>query len=54
MSLNGELDRVEPIGGAPVAGSDYSLLEKSGNKSKNVVGGVLGLTQVMPESGLRN
>lgn len=49
LSLSGafESDLVRPIGGAPVAGSDYTLLRKDGNKSKTVASGLLGLTQVM-------
>jgi len=45
--LNEEYDLLKPIGGAPVAGSDYSLFQKQGGKSKNGVGLQLGVTQVM-------
>ncbi len=45
--LNAELDAVKPIGGAPVGGTDYTQLLKGGNKSKDVLGGLLGVTQVM-------
>ncbi len=47
LGLNGEFDAVLPIYGAPVPGSDYTQLEKTGDKRKHVVGGVLGLTQVV-------
>jgi hypothetical protein len=45
--FNAEFDAIKPIGGAPVGGTDYTQLLKGGNKTKNVVGGLLGLTQVM-------
>jgi len=45
--FNLELDRINPIGGAPVGGTDYIQLLKGGNKSKNLVGGLFGVTQVM-------
>jgi len=47
LSVNGEIDSIQPIGGAPVEGSEYTLLEKQGHKSKDVLGAALGLTQVM-------
>jgi hypothetical protein len=47
FGLNAELDRVKAIGGTPVGGSDYALLLKTGSKSKQVYGGLLGVTQVM-------
>ena len=47
FGLNDENDMLRPIGGAPVPGSDYALFEKTGNKSKNGDGMVLGITQVM-------
>lgn len=47
FGLSNEYDRLDPIGGAPVPGSDYALFEKTGNKSKDGVGALLGLTQVM-------
>jgi len=47
FSLNAEIDRINAIGGTPVGGSDYALLLKTGNQSKHVLGGLLGLTQVM-------
>jgi hypothetical protein len=42
-----ESDRVEPIGGAPIPGSDYTRLDKQGNRSKNDASGLLSVTQVM-------
>ena len=43
-----EFDLISPIGGTPVARSDYASFEKStGNVSKNGAGAVLGLTQIM-------
>jgi len=47
LGLNAESDRVDPVGGAPVAGSDYALLERQGNKSKSITSGLLSLTQVV-------
>lgn len=42
-----EFDALHPIGGAPVAGSDYALADKTGDKTKDGVGALLGITQVM-------
>jgi hypothetical protein len=47
-----EYDRLSPIGGAPVPGSDYALFEKTGGKTKNGVAGLLGVTQVMARNWL--
>ncbi len=47
IDLNGEFDSLHPIGGAPVAASDYALFEKGGGKNKDGAGLMLGLTQVM-------
>jgi hypothetical protein len=47
FGLNDESDFLRPIGGAPVAASDYALFEKTGHKSKNGVGLLMGITQVM-------
>jgi len=47
FGMNAELDYVKPIGGVPVGGSDYAQLLKTNNKSKHVLGALLGLTQVM-------
>jgi hypothetical protein len=45
--LNAEFDLIKPVGGAPVAGSDYSALLKGGDENKHVLGAQLGLTQVL-------
>ena len=45
--LNLEYDVISPIGGAPVAMSDYALFEKEGDKSKQVQDVLLGVSQVM-------
>jgi hypothetical protein len=52
FGINDEYDSLQPIGGAPVAGSDYALFEKTGHKSKNGVGVLLGVTQVMTRNWL--
>jgi hypothetical protein len=45
--VNYEYDAIRPIGGAPVAMSDYALFIKEGNKSKKVEDLLLGVSQVM-------
>lgn len=47
LGVYDENDRLRPIGGEPVPGSDYELALKGGNPSKNDVGALLGLTQIM-------
>ena len=48
FSLFDEFDSIHPIGGAPVPGSDYELAEKqTGGKTKDGLGAVLGVSQVM-------
>jgi hypothetical protein len=47
FGVSDESDLLHPIGGTPVPGSDYLLFEKTGHKSKNGVGVLLGVTQVM-------
>jgi hypothetical protein len=47
LGLNNEFDSLRPIGGAPVPDSDYSAFAKNGNKTKDGVGVLLSLTQVM-------
>ena len=47
FQVNNEFDSLSPIGGAPVAASDYALFAKGGGKTKDGVGVMLGLTQVM-------
>jgi hypothetical protein len=45
--VNYEYDFINPIGGAPVAMSDYALFQKEGSKSKQVEDLLLGFSQVM-------
>jgi hypothetical protein len=48
--VSNEYDRLSPIGGAPIPGSDYALFEKTGGKTKDGVGALLGVTQVMTQN----
>jgi len=53
FGIDNEFDSIHPIGGAPVPGSDYELAEKqAGGKTKDGVGVLLGVTQVMTRSWL--
>jgi len=53
FGIDNEYDSIRPIGGAPVSGSDYALAEKqTGSKSKDGVGLLLGVTQVMARNWL--
>ena len=53
FGIDNEFDSIHPIGGAPVAGSDYTLAEKqTGGKTKDGVGVLLGVTQVMTRNWL--
>jgi hypothetical protein len=53
FGIDDEFDSIRPIGGAPVPGSDYALAEKqTANKTKNGLGLLLGVTQVMTRSWL--
>ena len=53
LGIDNEYDSIHPIGGAPVPGSDLSLAEKqTGGKSKDGVGLLLGVTQVMSRNWL--
>jgi hypothetical protein len=53
LSVYNEFDSIHPIGGAPVPGSDYELGEKqSGGKTKDGLGAVLGVSQVMARNWL--
>jgi Protein of unknown function (DUF3570) len=52
FGVSNEYDRLSPIGGAPVPGSDYTLFEKTGGKTKYGVAGLLGVTQVMTRTWL--
>ena len=47
VGVNAEFDKVKPVGGAPLEGSDYTLLQKTGDRSKQVKGAQIGLTQVL-------
>ncbi|HEX3397069.1 MAG TPA: DUF3570 domain-containing protein [Steroidobacteraceae bacterium] len=47
LGVDDEFDSLRPIGGAPVPDSDYSAFAKNGSKTKNGIGVLLGLTQVM-------
>jgi hypothetical protein len=48
MGISTEFDQIKAVGGAPVAGSDYALQNKTrGNESKRVYGAQLGFTQVI-------
>ena len=52
FGVNDESDIIQPIGNTPIPLSDYSAFEKEGNKSKNGVGALLGVTQVMTRTWL--
>jgi hypothetical protein len=53
LGISDEYDTVNPIGGAPVPGSDYALFEKTGGgKTKDGIGVLLGITQVMTRNWL--
>jgi len=53
FGVDDEFDSIHPIGGAPVPGSDYELAEKqTGGKTKDGVGVVFGVTQVMTRNWL--
>jgi hypothetical protein len=52
FGIDDEYDSLRPIGGAPVPGSNYELFEKTANKTKNGVGALLGLTQVISRNWL--
>jgi hypothetical protein len=47
LGINNEFDSLRPIGGAPVPDSDYAAFDKDGNETKDGVGVLLGLTQVI-------
>jgi Protein of unknown function (DUF3570) len=47
-----EFDSLRPIGGAPAPGSDYALADKTGNRTKDGIGVLLGVTQVMTRNWL--
>src|SRR6185437_7286205 len=47
IGVNDENDAIRPIGGTPLALSNYAAFDKTGNQNKNGAGVLLGLTQVM-------
>src|SRR5581483_7688894 len=47
FGIDDEGDVIQPIGNTPVPLSNYSSFAREGNKSKNGVGALLGVTQVM-------
>jgi hypothetical protein len=47
LGVSDEADFISPIGGTPVARSDYALFAKTSNKSKNGLGVLAGVTQVI-------
>jgi hypothetical protein len=52
FGLYSEFDSLHPIGNTPVPGSDVSSLARTGSKSKDGVGALLGITQVMTRTWL--
>jgi hypothetical protein len=52
LGVNGEYDSIKPVGGTPIALSDYTLFQKLGKESRSSVGGQVGLTQVLSRSWL--
>jgi hypothetical protein len=53
FGVDNEFDSIHPIGGAPLPGSAYELAEKqTGGKTKDGVGVLLGVTQVMTRNWL--
>ena len=47
LGVDNEFDSLRPIGGAPVPDSDYASFDKDGTKTKDGLGVLIGLTQVM-------
>ena len=47
IGVNDENDRIQPVGGTPVALSDFAGFAKTGNQSKNGAGILFGITQVL-------
>jgi Protein of unknown function (DUF3570) len=52
FGVNDESDVIQPIGNTPVPLSGYDTFAKEGNKNKNGVGALLGVTQVMTRTWL--
>ena len=50
FGVNFEGDSLRPIGGTPLPLSEYSLFEKTGNKSKDGAGLLLSVTQLLSRS----
>jgi Protein of unknown function (DUF3570) len=47
VSIFDEFDWISPVGGTPLARSDYAAFDKGGSVSKNGAGVVLGVTQII-------
>jgi hypothetical protein len=52
FGLFNEYDSLHPVGNTPVPGSDFTSLVRTGSKSKDGIGALLGLTQVMTRTWL--
>jgi hypothetical protein len=52
FGLYNEYDSLHPVGNTPVPGSDVASLIRTGSKSKDGVGALLGITQVMTRTWL--
>ena len=52
FGLFNEFDSLHPIGNTPVPGSDFTSLVRTGGKTKDGVGALLGITQVMTRNWL--
>ncbi|HEX3913285.1 MAG TPA: DUF3570 domain-containing protein [Steroidobacteraceae bacterium] len=52
FGLFNEYDSLHPVGDTPVPGSDFASLVRTGGKSKDGVGALLGVTQVMTRTWL--
>jgi Protein of unknown function (DUF3570) len=52
FGLYNEYDSLHPIGNTPIPGSDFTSLVRTGGKSKDGVGALLGITQVMTRTWL--
>jgi hypothetical protein len=52
FGLSNEYDSLNPVGDTPVPGSNFTSLVRTGRKSKDGVGALLGITQVMTRNWL--
>ena len=52
FGLFNEFDSLHPVGDTPVPGSDFTSLVRTGGKTKDGVGALLGITQVMARNWL--